>query len=186
MLKIGLFGAGHLGKIHLQLLLELESMYELVGFFDPDDQNACIAVEKFGLTRFETPEELMHLVDCIDIVTPTLNHFEIARAAIRLGKHIFIEKPITETLEEGEILVALASEGRTKIQVGHVERFNHRARHRRRAAAGGQQAAYVRRVAHGRIAGACQGGRAAHRRSVADSSAGAQHSRARHDARVAR
>lgn len=124
MLKIGLFGAGHLGKIHLQLLLELESMYELVGFFDPDDQNASIAVEKFGLTRFETPEELMHLVDCIDIVTPTLNHFEIARVAIRLGKHIFIEKPITETLEEGEILVALASEGRTKIQVGHVERFN--------------------------------------------------------------
>ncbi|MCF8409108.1 MAG: Gfo/Idh/MocA family oxidoreductase [Crocinitomicaceae bacterium] len=124
MLKIGLFGAGHLGKIHLQLLLELESMYELVGFFDPDDQNAYIAVEKFGLTRFKTPEELMHLVDCIDIVTPTLNHFEIARVAIRLGKHIFIEKPITETLEEGEILVALASEGRTKIQVGHVERFN--------------------------------------------------------------
>lgn len=124
MLKIGLFGAGHLGKIHLQLLLELESMYELVGFFDPDDQNASIAVEKFGLTRFETPEELMNLVDCIDIVTPTLNHFEIARVAIRLGKHIFIEKPITETIEEGEILVALASEGGTKIQVGHVERFN--------------------------------------------------------------
>ncbi len=124
MLKIGVFGAGHLGKIHIQLLLELDSLYNLVGFFDPDDQNASLVIEKFGLARFHTPEELIHSVDCIDVVTPTLNHFEIAQIAIKCGKHVFIEKPITETIEEGEKLVALANEGGTKIQVGHVERFN--------------------------------------------------------------
>jgi hypothetical protein len=100
MLKIGVFGAGHLGKIHIQLLLELDNLYNLVGFFDPDDHNASVIIEKFGLTRFHNPEELIQSVDCIDVVTPTLNHFEIAQIAIKRGKHVFIEKPITETIED--------------------------------------------------------------------------------------
>ncbi len=124
MLKIGVFGAGHLGKIHIQLLLELTTQFEIIGFYDPDELNSQEAIKKFGLKRFDSAIDLIKCVDCIDVVTPTLHHFEIASTGIKLGKHVFIEKPITETVQEGESLLKLAREGGTKIQVGHVERFN--------------------------------------------------------------
>ena len=124
MLKIGVLGAGHLGKIHIRLILELKEMYQMVGFYDPNDANAATAIEQFGIKRFETIDELLDEVDCVDIVTPTLSHFECASAAIRKSKHVFIEKPVTETTEEARILMNLATEANVKVQVGHVERFN--------------------------------------------------------------
>ena len=124
MLKIGVVGAGHLGKIHIRLLLELEAEFELIGFFDPNDDIASDVIEKFEIKRFETIEALMAEVDCVDIVTPTFAHFETASFALKNSKHVFIEKPITETTDEAKTLMLLAREANVKVQVGHVERFN--------------------------------------------------------------
>lgn len=123
MLKIGVLGAGHLGKIHLRLLNQSEK-YELVGFYDPDEINAKQVEAEFGYTHFENMDRLMDAVDVVDIVTPTLSHYECAKKAINKGKHIFLEKPITNTLEEAEELIRISKEHNIKGQVGHVERFN--------------------------------------------------------------
>lgn len=123
MLKIGVLGAGHLGKIHLRLLKE-STKYELVGFFDPYEPNAIQVAKDFGYTRFETIADLIAAVDVVDIVTPTVNHFDCAVQAIEAGKHIFVEKPIATTLEQAEAIIALAEKHQVKGQVGHVERFN--------------------------------------------------------------
>jgi predicted dehydrogenase len=123
MLKVGVLGAGHLGKIHLRLLNQSEK-YELVGFYDAFDENANKVVAEFGYKKFDSIAELIAAVDVIDIVTPTLQHFECAKQVIEAGKHIFIEKPISNTVEEAEEIIALAKKHNVKGQVGHVERFN--------------------------------------------------------------
>jgi len=123
MLKVGVLGAGHLGKIHLRLLNESEK-YELIGFYDPDAINAKKVSEEFGYSYFENINTLINAVDVVDIVTPTLSHFDCAKKAIEKGRHIFIEKPITNTFEEAEKLLTLEVEYKVKGQVGHVERFN--------------------------------------------------------------
>lgn len=124
MLKIGLFGVGHLGKIHAKLIAELNDKFDFIGFFDPSDENAQHAIDTYNLKRFTSVDDLLAEVDCIDIVTPTLSHFEIASKAIRQSKHVFIEKPITQTDQEAKKLVKLANEAGVTVQVGHVERFN--------------------------------------------------------------
>ncbi len=124
MLKIGVFGAGHLGKIHIRLILELKEEFELVGFYDPSDTAAGEVEKTYGQKRFENVQDLLDAVDCVDIVTPTLSHFELASQALRKSKHVFIEKPVTETVEEARALMGLAREADVKVQVGHVERFN--------------------------------------------------------------
>ena len=123
MLKVGVLGAGHLGKIHLRLLQD-SSKYELIGFYDPSKENAEKVVAKFGYTFFDSIEKLINAVDVVDIVTPTLSHFDCAKKAIENGCHIFVEKPITKTVEEAEAIRTLTSKHNVKGQVGHVERFN--------------------------------------------------------------
>ncbi|AMO20039.1 Gfo/Idh/MocA family protein [Flavobacterium columnare] len=123
MLKVGVLGAGHLGKIHLRLLNQSKK-YELIGFFDPYEDNANKVATEFGYKKFDTITELIKAVDVVDIVTPTLQHFECAQQAIEAGKHIFIEKPIAKTVAEAEAIMALAKKHNVKGQVGHVERFN--------------------------------------------------------------
>lgn len=123
MLKVGVLGAGHLGKIHLRLLNQSEK-YELVGFYDAFEENATKVVSEFGYTKFNSIEALIAAVDVVDIVTPTLQHFECAKLAIEAGKHIFIEKPIATTVAEAEQIMALANQHNVKGQIGHVERFN--------------------------------------------------------------
>ncbi|MDT0676704.1 Gfo/Idh/MocA family protein [Autumnicola musiva] len=123
MLKVGVLGAGHLGKIHLKLLNQSEK-YELVGFYDANKENAQKVKEEFGYTDFASFEDLISKVDVVDVVTPTLSHFEVAKKVISEGKHLFIEKPITNTFEEAQELIALAEKHNVKGQVGHVERFN--------------------------------------------------------------
>ncbi|MEY4109809.1 MAG: hypothetical protein RLZZ46_163 [Bacteroidota bacterium] len=122
-LKIGVLGAGHLGKIHLRLIQQTDSL-DLVGFFDPDPGQSALASEETGATAFNSAEELMAGCDALDIVTPTTTHFQLAYSAIRAGKHVFIEKPVTQTVEEAKKLMRLASEADVTVQVGHVERFN--------------------------------------------------------------
>ena len=123
MLKVGVLGAGHLGKIHLRLLQESEK-YELIGFFDPFTKNAQKVATEFGYNLFNSIDELIEAVDVVDIVTPTLSHFECAKKSIEKGRHIFIEKPIAKTVLEAEAIRTLASQYHVIGQVGHVERFN--------------------------------------------------------------
>ncbi len=123
MLKIGLFGAGHLGKFHLNNWLEMEDVI-ISGFLDPDDQIAQQVSEKYNLKRFTNAEELIESCDAVDIVAPTIYHFELCDLALRKGKHVFVEKPLANTMDEARILVKLATESNLKFQVGHVERFN--------------------------------------------------------------
>ncbi len=123
-LKIGVLGAGHLGKIHMRCIRELPEVFELVGFFDPDIQKAKEAAAEFEIMPFYSMESLIDSVDVVDIVTPTTHHFECATATIRRFKHVFLEKPVTHTVEEAKTLIKLASEAGIKAQVGHVERFN--------------------------------------------------------------
>ncbi|WP_295119141.1 Gfo/Idh/MocA family oxidoreductase [uncultured Chitinophaga sp.] len=123
-LKIGLFGVGHLGKIHLSQLSTMLNV-EVAGFYDPSDANAAGVHELYPtLRRYESAEELIMAVDAIDIVAPTTLHFELCQLAIRNGKHVFVEKPMTNTIDEGKTLVKLVEEANIKFQVGHVERFN--------------------------------------------------------------
>jgi predicted dehydrogenase len=123
MLKVGVLGAGHLGKIHLRLLNQSQK-YELVGFYDPNGDNADKVSAEFGYKKFHTIAGLIDAVDVVDIVTPTLSHYECALQVIKAGKHIFIEKPISNTIEEAEEILQLAKQYNIKGQVGHVERFN--------------------------------------------------------------
>src|SRR5690606_16373159 len=99
MIKAGVAGAGHLGKIHLKLLQQSEK-YDLVGFYDLDIENGKKLEEEFGYKFYSNLDKLLADIEMLDIVTPTLSHFELAQNAIKKGKHIFIEKPITNTLKE--------------------------------------------------------------------------------------
>ncbi|MDO6758958.1 Gfo/Idh/MocA family oxidoreductase [Tamlana sp. 2_MG-2023] len=123
MLKAGVLGAGHLGKIHLRLLNQSEK-YNLIGFYDADEENGKKVEAEFGYKFFNSIDALIDAVDIVDIVTPTLSHYDCAKQAISKGKHIFIEKPITNTVEEAEHIRELLAEHNLRGQVGHVERFN--------------------------------------------------------------
>ena len=123
MLNAGVLGAGHLGKIHLRLLNQSEK-YNLIGFYDADEKNGKKVETEFGYKFFDSIDALIDAVDVVDIVTPTLSHYDCAKQAIAKGKHIFIEKPITNTVEEAEHIRQLLADNNLRGQVGHVERFN--------------------------------------------------------------
>ncbi len=123
MLKIGVIGAGHLGKIHLRLLKEIQTA-SLVGFFDHNSELAAKVAGEFGVKAYASAEELIQECEAVDIVTPTVVHFQYAMLALKMNKHVFIEKPITHTVDEGKKLVSVVREAGVKAQVGHVERFN--------------------------------------------------------------
>lgn len=124
MLKIGVLGAGYLGKIHMQVLSELPELFQSIHFFDPDIKTAKEAAERFGIEPCHSIEALINEVDVVDVVSSTPSHFQCASNAIRNLKHVFIEKPITSTLEESNRLIKLAKEAQVVAQVGHIERFN--------------------------------------------------------------
>ena len=123
MLKIGVLGAGHLGKIHLNCIKQIEK-YELVGFYDPADETARQVEVEMNVKSFDSIDALIDDVDVVDIVTPTIRHFECASKALQKRKHVFIGKPIVATPDEANALKKLADEAGVKVQVGHVERFN--------------------------------------------------------------
>ena len=123
MLKVGVFGVGHLGKYHLNNWKEIQGV-ELIGFYDPNDTTSDEVAKKYGLTRYLEIDDLMDACNTVDIVAPTTSHFELCERALKKGKHVFVEKPLANTMEEAQQLVKLAKESDTKFQVGHVERFN--------------------------------------------------------------
>jgi predicted dehydrogenase len=123
MLKIGIFGVGHLGKFHISNWQSIANV-SIVGFYDPNDTNAEEASKKFGLKRFEDMYSLLDAVDAVDIITPTQFHFPVCEAALRKSKHVFVEKPLANNMDEARQLIKLVGEAKVKFQVGHVERFN--------------------------------------------------------------
>jgi len=123
MLNIGISGAGHLGKIHIQQWLEIPGI-NVVGFFDPNDDNAASAITQYHIKRYTDPEALIAASDALDIVTNTTSHFDIAKACLLQSRHLFIEKPMTHTMAEARELVKLVTEANVKCQIGHVERYN--------------------------------------------------------------
>ncbi|MDB5221580.1 MAG: gfo/Idh/MocA family oxidoreductase [Chitinophagaceae bacterium] len=123
MLKVGIFGVGHLGKFHLNNWKEIGNV-ELIGFYDPSDENASLTAEKYQLKRFSNINKLIAACDAVDIVAPTTSHYELCKAAILKSKHVFVEKPLANTMDEAKELLKLAKEANIKFQVGHVERFN--------------------------------------------------------------
>ena len=123
LIKIGVFGAGHLGKIHLKLLNE-SKIFNLIGFFDVNIEHSVKIEKEFGYKYFNDSNLLLESVDAIAIITPTKFHYEIAIKCIEKNKHIFIEKPITYTVEQAEKIVKFSKEKKIIGQVGHVERFN--------------------------------------------------------------
>ncbi len=122
-LRIGVLGAGHLGRIHIQQLREQPS-WEVVGVHDPDPSKCAAVAAEFGVAVYPDVQSLLDRVEVMDIVTPTITHFELASKALKSGKHVFIEKPLTQTLAEAEALITFAKQAGKRVQVGHVERFN--------------------------------------------------------------
>ena len=123
MLRVGIMGVGHLGKFHLNNWKEIEGA-TIAGFYDPNDETAADVTGKYQLKRFDSVNSLLEVCDAVDIIAPTSQHFELCKAAITNGRHVFVEKPLANTMDEARELVKLAKEANIKFQVGHVERFN--------------------------------------------------------------
>lgn len=128
IIKVGVVGVGHLGTHHARIYSEIakrsNGQCEFIGVFDTDRLRVRALTEKHGGGAFETAEELANFVDAVSIATPTETHFTVARAFLERGKHVLVEKPITNNVRDAEQLVALAREKKCLLQVGHVERFN--------------------------------------------------------------
>ncbi len=123
MLNVGVFGVGHLGKFHLNNWKEIAGV-KIVGFFDPNNDIAKQVIEKYNIKRFTDESKLIDACDLIDVVVPTDRHYDICMNALRKGKHVFVEKPLANTMQEAKDLMQMAREANVKVQVGHVERFN--------------------------------------------------------------
>lgn len=124
MIKVGVLGVGHLGKIHLQCLLGLSNQFSLVTFFDPSTTMAKEAMDMTGIMPSHSVDHLLEQVDAVVIASTTATHFELATKCIRAFKHVFIEKPVCTDMQQAKSLMRLAQEAQVVVQIGHVERFN--------------------------------------------------------------
>ncbi len=123
MLKIGVVGVGYFGRFHIQSILQIPG-YSLVGFYDIDKARSELIAGEFNIRSFPDYASLLDACDVVDIVVPTVSHFECAQKAIKKQKHIFLEKPLTSNVRDAGSLLKLANEAQVKAQVGHIERFN--------------------------------------------------------------
>jgi predicted dehydrogenase len=126
-MHIGVIGVGKLGEFHTKLLTEIAREWpdiHCAGIFDLDTERADEMARKYSVSRFSSLEELAKACDAAIIATTTSSHFSIARTLLCEGLHLFIEKPITTTVEEADELIRLEKENQLRIQVGHIERFN--------------------------------------------------------------
>jgi predicted dehydrogenase len=122
-IKIGIIGTGHMGQYHVNVSKQLADA-KLIGIYDADPERAKVIAEKYETNFFATPEELMKEIDAVVIAAPTFLHHKLAKLALSSGKHVLVEKPIAETVEQAKELVELAKKNNLIFQVGHVERFN--------------------------------------------------------------
>ena len=122
-IKVGVVGTGHLGALHTKMFKQINNC-ELVGIYDSNPEQAKAVSESLNVPSFSNLDFLLSKVEAVSIAATTSAHYELAKNCMEAGIHIFIEKPITTSIEEGEILVKLAEEKKLILQVGHIERFN--------------------------------------------------------------
>lgn len=125
-IKAGVIGCGHLGKLHIKNVKEIEEDnkdVKLIGIYDINKDESNGLAEKYGIKSFDSLDEMTKEVNAVLIVTPTTTHFSLASETLKKNIHTFIEKPVTETLQEAEELEKMKQNG-TVVQVGHIERFN--------------------------------------------------------------
>lgn len=122
-LSVGVIGVGHLGKLHSKMFNQISNC-ELVGVFDSNPEQAKSVAEEFGVKHFNSIDELLSKVKAVSIAATTSAHHEVAKKCFEKNINVFVEKPITATIEQGEELVKIANEKKLKFQVGHIERFN--------------------------------------------------------------
>lgn len=122
-LKVGVIGTGHLGKLHTKLFKEVEGC-NFIGIYDKDPEKAVSVSTEFQVKSFASIDELIQNVDALSIVATTSAHYELVIKAFENNKHVFVEKPITASISEGEELIKIAEEKKLNFQVGHIERFN--------------------------------------------------------------
>ncbi len=121
--RVGVAGVGTLGSVHARIYDELDNS-EFVGVYDTDRDRAEQTAAEYSVKAFQSLDQLAEAVEAVSVVVPTDQHRDVAGLLIERGKHVLVEKPITETTAEAEELVAMARENRVIVQVGHVERFN--------------------------------------------------------------
>lgn len=122
-IKVGVVGTGHLGNFHTKMFSQIPSV-ELVGVFDADPVKAQKVATEHKTNAFSEYQKLLDGVQAVSVASTTVTHFDVARQALERGIHVFIEKPITETIEQARTLVDLADARKLALQVGHIERFN--------------------------------------------------------------
>lgn len=122
-IRVGVVGIGHLGNYHLQKYSKIEGV-EIVGVLDTLPERSRKAAELFGCEALSDHRQLLGRVDAVSIAVPTGAHYSVTRDFLEAGVHVLLEKPITETLEQADELVAMAEERRLAFQIGFVERFN--------------------------------------------------------------
>ena len=120
---MGVIGAGSLGFHHVRILRDMDSV-ALAGFVESSDERAAYVASELMVKRYNDPQSLLSDVDAVTIVVPTPAHYAVGKAALEAGKHVFIEKPITATLEQADELIDIANRNGCIVQIGHVERFN--------------------------------------------------------------
>ncbi len=121
--KIGVIGTGHLGRLHIKMLKSIDNC-ELVGIYDSNKNQSEAASKEFDVKVFESQYKLLNEVECVSIAATTSAHYELAKQCLSNGINVFVEKPITATIEQAEEIVKIAADKKLNLQVGHIERFN--------------------------------------------------------------
>ncbi len=122
-IKVGVIGTGHLGKLHTKMFKQISNC-ELVGIYDSNPDQAKVVSDELEVKAFSSLDFLLSQVEAVSIAATTSAHYELAKKCFEANVHVFIEKPITATIEEGEELVKISNEKKLNLQVGHIERFN--------------------------------------------------------------
>jgi len=122
-LKVGIAGSGHLGKLHAKMFASIPNC-SLLGVYDINQLQSKTVSEEYGIDIYDNLQSLLEKVDAVSIAATTSAHYEIAKACLSEGKHVFVEKPITATIPQAEEIVNIAADKGLNLQVGHIERFN--------------------------------------------------------------
>jgi len=122
-IRVGVVGVGAIGRNHARIMAELESA-EFTAIYDANPAAAAELAAQYGARATGSLQELIGLVDAATVATPTVTHREIGSALLAAGKHVLIEKPIADTVDDAKALVELALARNLVLQVGHIERFN--------------------------------------------------------------
>ena len=121
--NISLIGVGRMGQFHLNVINQINQI-NLAGIYDANEDHLNELSQKYNINKFNSIDEAIDNADAVIIASPTIYHFEIAEKAVEKGKHVLVEKPMTETYEQALELESLVKQKNVILQVGHVERFN--------------------------------------------------------------